>query len=643
MNSPEYKASLLLQELFLSEHPLLAHSESHQVTIIAGAKCHGQPVRDLDIVVLANFEPPLAYQPVLSFANPLQPDQPETPALVKIESVCAIIEIKDHSADAVQFFGSTAEVKYRSHWHNVTEQSDKQIYALRNYLLIKGLPTPYITNLIWFRSLINADLPDRPHNMLAGHFTWNMLFSVIAQVSPPRLMGHQWTLAASSANQRTVDQIRLALTEEITPTPLDRRRMEEINAKSAQIQKLQEPIGQQLLILRGRGGSGKTIRLLRLAKALYEEEGARVLLLTYNKALVGDLRRTLTILGVVDDVAEHSIRVQTVHSFFYRILSEIGVINGREDDFLEAYEELKHQAIQFLEAGLLVEQDFTKLKKNHSSDFLWDYIFIDEAQDLPDDERKILFHFYPYTVFAVADGIEQLVRRSEPADWSHSVARTERTVNSLRTCLRMKAGLTHFISSLAGQLGLPADEWQANEQVLGGRIIIVEGETLYQKSFFTDLLTYNANAGNEPIDMLFCLPPGLANQIDVLAPVNRLSVWNFEIWDGTHSTIRDSYPTDNQQLRFVQYDSCRGLEGWVVVNFELDSFFDYKLNQLQQLTPHPSDSTTIRLRAIRWLFIPLTRAMDTLVIHLTTRPSPLKSALQAVASQYPDYVTWRDQ
>src|SRR5688572_26218390 len=142
INSPEYIASLQLQELFLAEHPMLANSDSDQVTIIAGAKCHGQPVRDLDIVVLANFDPQLSYQPVLSFANPLRPGQPETPPLAKIESVCAVIEIKDHSADAVRFFGSTAEVKYQSHWHNVTEQSDKQIYALRNYLLIKGLPTP---------------------------------------------------------------------------------------------------------------------------------------------------------------------------------------------------------------------------------------------------------------------------------------------------------------------------------------------------------------------------------------------------------------------------------------------------------------------------------------------------------------------
>lgn len=642
-NSSEYKAALQLQELFLAEHPSIRGSNKHRVAIIAGAKCHGQTVRDLDVVLLANFDPPLTYQPVLSFANPLRPDQPETPTSVNIQSICTIIEVKEHPPDAVRFIGSIAEVKYGAQWHNVTEQSEKQIYALKNYLSVKGLPAPYITNVIWFRNLQNVDLPSRPHNIIAGQITWNMLFSVIAQVNPPWLIQQQWTLTVNSPDQKTVDQIRLALTEELSPTSLDRRRMEQINAQSAQIQNLREIIGRRLLILRGRGGAGKTIRLLQLAKTLYEEEGARVLLLTYNKALVSDLRRTLTILGVVDETAQASIRVQTVHSFFYRMLTELGAIEVSQDDFLETYDDLKSQAVQFLEAGLLLERDFTELKQNRSSDFLWDYIFIDEAQDWPDDERQILFHFYPHTVFAVADGIDQLIRSAQSANWTHSVTRTDRTVNPLRTCLRMKASLTRFVSTLAGQLGLSPNEWRANEQVPGGRVIIVEGESIYQQSFFTDLMAYNTAAGNEPIDMLFCVPPNLAHQTNALRPASRFTGWGFKVWDGTNPSIRGSYPTDNQQLRLVQYDSCRGLEGWVVVNFELDSFFDYKLNQLRRTSLDITDSTAIHLRAARWLFIPLTRAMDTLVIHLTERSSLLKSVLKAVAVEHNDFVEWVGQ
>ena len=639
-NSPEYKAAEQLQTLFLTEHPELRGSNHHRVSIIAGAKCHGQSVRDLDLVLIGNFAPPLTFQPVLSFANPFRPDQPETPASINIQSICTIIELKDHSADGVRFIGSIAEVRYGQQWHNVTEQSDKQIYSLKNYLSIKRLPTPYITNLIWFRNLQNVDLPPRPHNMTAGNLTWNMLFSVIAQINPPRRTHGQWVLTANASDRDTVDQIRLALTEELIPTQLDRRRMEQINAQSAQIQKLQESVGERLLILRGRGGTGKTIRLLQLAKTLYEQEGARVLILTYNKALVSDLRRTMTILGVVDEAAQRSIRIQTVHSFFYRMLCELGVMEVGQDDFLETYDDLKGEAVELLKTGLLLERDFTELKQNNSSDFLWDYIFIDEAQDWPDDERQILFHFYPHVVFTVADGVDQLIRSAQPANWTQAVGRTERTVTPLRTCLRMKAGLTRFISTLAGELGLSPAEWVANEDVPGGRVIIIEGDAIYRQSFFADLIAYNATAGNEPVDMLFCLPPNLVRQTDTPTPVSQFIEWEFEIWDGTDSTIRGSYPTNNRQLRLVQYDSCRGLEGWVVVNFELDSFYDYKLNQLQQTSPSTIDSTAIRLRTVRWLFIPLTRAMDTLVIHLTERDSPLKTALKTVAARHQDFVQW---
>lgn len=640
-DSPEYQAALQLQELFLTEQPQLRSSDQHHVAIIAGAKCHGQTVRDLDLVLLANFNPPLTYQPVLSFTNPFQSDQPETPDSVDIQSICTIIELKDQAPDGVRFIGATAEVNYQGRRHNVTEQSDKQIYALKNYLSIKGLPAPYISNLIWFRNLQNIDLPSRPHNMIAGNLTWNMLFSVIAQVNSPRPVHHRWTLTANPPDQDTVEQIRLALTEELIPTQLDRRRMEQINAQSAQIQKLQKIVGQQLLILRGRGGSGKTIRLLQLAKTLYEEEGARVLILTYNKALVSDMRRTLTILGVVDEAAQRSIRVQTVHSFFYGMLRELGVTEINPDDFLESYDDLKGETLRWLQTGALLARDFTDLQQRHTADFLWDYIFIDEAQDWPDDERQILFHFYPHTVFTVADGIDQLIRSVQPANWPQAVGKAERTVTPLRTCLRMKAGLTRFVSTLAGQLGLSPDEWQANEQVSGGRVIVLEGDSIYRHSFFADLLAYNAAAGNEPIDMLFCVPPNLVHLTDLPTPVNRFTGWGFTVWDGTDPTVRGSYPTDNQQLRLVQYDSCRGLEGWVVVNFELDSFYDFKLNQLQQTSLTTTDPATIRLRVARWLFIPLTRAMDTLVIHLSGRASPLKKALQDTANQHQDFVIWK--
>jgi hypothetical protein len=51
------------------------------------------------------------------------------------------------------------------------------------------------------------------------------------------------------------------------------------------------------------------------------------------------------------------------------------------------------------------------------------------------------------------------------------------------------------------------------------------------------------------------------------------------VWDGTSRDVREHFPTHRDQLRFVQYDSCRGLEGWTVINFQLDTLWDYKRGQ----------------------------------------------------------------
>ncbi|MCC5987418.1 MAG: hypothetical protein JJT95_07035 [Pararhodobacter sp.] len=44
--------------------------------------------------------------------------------------------------------------------------------------------------------------------------------------------------------------------------------------------------------------------------------------------------------------------------------------------------------------------------------------------------------------------------------------------------------------------------------------------------------------------------------------------------------------------------------------------------------------------AAQWMMIPLTRAMDTLVINLSARTSPLKDALKCVFEQRQDFMEW---
>lgn len=74
----------------------------------------------------------------------------------------------------------------------------------------------------------------------------------------------------------------------LVPSKIDRKRLEAITRSvlDRTQQQYAEKLGRQLLIFRGRGGTGKTVRLIRMAYQAYDEFGLRVVLLTYNKALV---------------------------------------------------------------------------------------------------------------------------------------------------------------------------------------------------------------------------------------------------------------------------------------------------------------------------------------------------------------------
>lgn len=644
-NTNEYTAALSLREKILHEYPQFETGTTESITIIVGAKCHGQTVRDIDLIVIGKFDVPFSIRPFLPFTT--RSGDIARPDSVLLDSFCLVIEVKAHSAGRVRFTGSQAEVFYadRHEWHDASHQNEMQKQSLLNYLRLLGLsPVPWVTPLVWMVNIPEADLPRRPHNILGADARWSLFLNVIMQVSPPKQVQGKWRISANYSSDTSVSKVVQSLTKTIEPTPIDRRRMELINQRVADELNLQTIVGRKLLLLRGRGGSGKTMRLLQLAKRLYDDEAKRILILTYNRALVADLRRLLTIMGISDGVADRSIQIQTVQSFFYGVLQGLGIVSAEEDAFLEKYVEFKGEALQMLTLGVAQASDIDELMQSHRLKFSWDYVFVDEGQDFPDDERDILYHLYSTRKFAIADGVDQLIRSQVVADWRANVPDSEVHPVPLRTCLRMKSELTHFIGALAGEFGLQQAEWVANDHVPGGRIIIVEGaKALTEKSQFETWINQTRQAGNEPVDMLFCVPPSMIKQpSSEKEPVHSIigqqfEDWGWKAWDGAAYAIRGTYPTDNNELRVVQYDSCRGLEGWTTVLLALDDFYRYKLNQL---TVSAGSGDNPKIQAARWLMIPLTRAMDTLVIHITEQASPVRDALEAISAQFTDVVEW---
>ena len=96
----------------------------------------------------------------------------------------------------------------------------------------------------------------------------------------------------------------------------------------------------------------------------------------------------------------------------------------------------------------------------------------------------------------------------------------------------------------------------------------------------------------------------------------------------------------------MQYESCRGLEGWTVVCLELDRLIASKLREYAE---EPEEQLSLPLStpqekaeefAYLWALIPLTRAIDTLVISLHDKNSRLGVILKELHLIHPDFIEW---
>jgi hypothetical protein len=646
----EAEAARALHDLILASWPWVEKDSRAAVSLVAGVKCHGQRRRDVDIVLLATFVESVRFTPFLDISWGSGP--PFRPKEAFLDSLCVTLEVKEQDASGVRFVGAgRVDVRYfRSGgeiWSSATDQSEEQKYSLKNYLEHHGLSAPYISNLVWLKNVLNRQLPARPHNLLGSNSTWELFLNVLFQLDRTRGPANEWVLSARrAAATRSFHGVVELLTRMLQPTGLDRVRMDRITLTALRDEWV-ETAGTRQLVLRGRGGSGKTMLLLQLAWRLYETLGRRILLLTYNRALAADLRRMLTLLGVPDDVGDRHIQIQTVYAFFFAILKGLGLVSGSDEDFLNRYEDRKSEALAMLRSGALTADDVGRLRAEHPQGFDWDHVFIDEGQDWPENERDLLRFLWPLERFVIADGVDQLVRGVE-CNWQAGLpAGTSRSV-FLSTCLRMKAGLAEFCNALAQAVGLSSWKVGVHADAPGGRVLIVEGDYFADPSLHDCLLAAAAAAGNQPIDLLGCIPPNLVvrdteNRPVRSAPAEQLRARGHKVWDGVLADIRTGYPIDPSEFRVVQYESSRGLEGWTVFLWGLDDFFEYKLTEWQAGAPLPAADAErqANLYAARWLTIPLTRAIDTLVIQIGVKQSSLRAALWQVAEACQDFVEWR--
>jgi hypothetical protein len=648
-DSPEFAAAQELRNAIVDAWPVVcdASNTDDMIYIVAAAKCYGQRVTDIDLVVY------------LDLKNPQPVNHGDEKRVVYVQSLCLTIELKSHEPDGVQFAGNQVRVRYQQRWSDVSEQALQQRVSLQRFLEAQGLPqAPWITALIWLPNVSAQHLPKRSHNVISSGASWeeivqralvvignrsNIIKAVEKGTPGPWIVD----VCPKQLGRQDIRNAMKALTARLTATPLDRRRIENLSKQRIldDAKQYVDKLGEQLLIFRGRGGTGKTIHLLRLARELYVERDARVLILTYNKALVADLKRLLALMGIADAFGNAAVEIMTVHAFLYRLLQAIQGRRLPPDGFLPRFEENRSLILRALRENNR-NRTFVEMLFKRAPNYLgWDYAFVDEGQDWPNEEREILYELYGHRKVVVADGVDQFVRKETPTNWRTGVSTGERQIVTLRKSLRLKSGLCRFALSFAEHMGL--DDWrlEKDDSVHGGRVQIVEGKFAADPQLMHQLVQDARKMGNQPIDILVCVPPSLvrtgANRAKYSVVCQQFQAWGYRSWDAVEDEARGSFPTSVEQVRIVQYDSCRGLEGWTCIALGFDQLYDRRFKQHDVPNPFLDGDTAAHLAAARWLMIPVTRAIDTLVLQIASADHVVGRALRAAHEACPDIVDWR--
>lgn len=614
------------------------------IYILTSIRLFGQKRNDIDILVvglLNNFRMSNLRINGLGLISELN-----------ISSFIINIELKSHPSSKVAREGYDYIVTYPNDpHHNASQQCKEAKFSLVNHLEDQLDVKLFIYDILWLNGLSKEDITemrgDQMDNALPLDFSFKDMMSVILQQAIDVTRNHtQYRLDTIKGGKTVFDKIIKLFTAKREPKGLTKKKFELISQQSTDIEKIRKNIGDKLTIVKGRAGTGKTIQLLQLAFFLANEDNAkRCMILTYNNALVCDIKRLIDYTPMPTKVDGRTVSIKTIDSFFQSLMRETGVISVPLSPTFSDYKyqyEAKLQELNDYVVKKCSSEDILTLKDMADANIDWDYIMVGEAQDFTDLEKEILFKIYGPKRIIVADGVDQFMRRSERQLWDRGI--TDDLVWKPKTMeleRRQKANLVNFVNAFAKKAGL---DWNVrpNPELPGGQVKILP---TFNTKHFKELKNNCLKSKCENYDILMLFPP---SRVEIDKKGNRkfelADLYNkvgIPIFDGINNQLRTTYPTKDQ-CRVYQYDSCRGLEGWCVVCAEFDELIQYKMNIVEvDDTVLGFDRDLAKKKIVYlWSIMPLTRPIDTLVITLKDPNSEVGKLLKELANSFEDFIEW---
>lgn len=584
--------------------------------------------RDMDLIVWMHFN---NYKPSIKtgyISNPNQMGE-KVNSLRKnrdiwFNSSLLVIELKKHNnQDSISIRNGSLYLKYGSEFKNASDQSFNQIFHLQNYLAdrlcVSSSKVPIIQNLIWLNRC--AEKPseyDDLGNVIYGEINFSELLKQLCTLKKPISFDNGINISYSACNPdiyHKMDAFFDFLGKEkanglgvITRNKLDRIINNQLNLRNDR--KIQE-IGEKFLMIKGKPGTGKTIYLVLIASYLIEQE-YKPIILTYNKALVLDIKRMLTYQGHLN-----SLEIRTIHSFFLNILKEFEIGDIAENGF-EDYERGLHQLFEVI-------KDFTGEEVRKVSKMSHDILLIDEAQDCLEIEKNLFLIIFEKQNIVASIGDRQIVRENA-LKWTDSIQRKNLNLITLAVSYRNKKDLVDLFNTFSLKHFEQAPwDLKENQSLTGGRLQIID-TALYDKDFHFQLINELISKDNSMYDLMFLTPnitKGI-NHADKLS--NLLDEWNLKAYNNTLKENITEFPIDEH--RILNYHSCRGLEAWILVCWNLDIIIQ---NIKNSFYTQGVDAKEVNLHLNNWLLIIFTRAIDTLILTFENKESEEAKLIISIA------------
>ena len=526
---------------------------------------------------------------------------------VTIENFCTCIERKRSDASKIYLDGTHLMVTYAGDPRptDVTKQSNEQVNLYQSFCQARHVRTPFIVNLIWLAGIteqsLNSAWPE-PHNAFASTYSVEHIFRKIAS---KRKYGQ--LLFKSSVMSDFISEMDRLFASEKKFKPITWKVMNAFSDEKAKAAYDAYVNNDDLTVFAGRAGTGKTYTLLQIAVYL-TKKGRKCLFLTYNKALVSDTRYLLSHLSTIGDMID----VKTRDSYMRDIMVKVDRWDDNQalNDF-NSYLQGQETAI------VKCSMDLKPINKDSRGRDIYDYVFLDEAQDWTEDEKEILLNVFEKKQVVVADGIDQFISGQRKLDWGDAKPRT--------MSMRQMTNIVDFVNRFAA--GKLIDTWSvdADPHYAGGRVIIADN---FNSNVFKErILQQIRSIDGDPYDALFLIP---GSRFDADAFIRGMTGQQIRIFNGTVPEERCAgYPlNDTGMCRLYDYESCRGLEGWATICLKFDALIRIKIAFYRQ--GNTSQKVAVS-KAYQWALMPLTRAVEVLYITFEDPQSVEAQYIKSIA------------